>query len=160
MARFVFSLQSVLDQREVEESACQTDLARARLTQAMLEAELGRLNDEITAANETMRDQHLVGRLDVGLIATHRRFLIAVRHSVTKLAEQIATARLDVEAKQRKLNDAAKARKTIESLRDKQKSRWLADEQRKELAIADDVGMQIAFQNIQAAAHAGSGAGR
>jgi flagellar FliJ protein len=155
MARFVFPLQSVLDQREVEERAAQTDLARARLTMATLEIELTRLNDEIGAANDQMRDQHLVGRLDVNLIATHRRFLIAVKHSVTKLAEQIATARLDVEAKQRKLNQAAMARKTIESLRDKQKSRWLADQQRKDLAIADDVGMQIAYQNLQAAAHSG-----
>ncbi|RYG64634.1 hypothetical protein EON77_19480, partial [bacterium] len=76
--------------------------------------------------------------------------LIAMKSQVMQLAEQIAKARLDAEAKQRKLNDAAKGRKAIEVLRDKQKERWLAEQNRKELAIADDVGMQIAFHHLTA----------
>ena len=150
MARFTFSLQTVLEQREHEERACQMDLARARLVQGQLEAKLAQMNDEIVAANEQMRDHHLVGKIDVSIIATHRRFLIAMRSAVTQLAQQIAAARLDCEAKQRKLNDAAKGRKAIEVLRDKQKERWLAEQNRKELAIADDVGMQIAFHHLAA----------
>lgn len=150
MARFTFSLQTVLEQREHDERACQMELARARLLQVQLETRLGQLNDEIVAANEQMRDHHLVGRIDVSLIATHRRFLIAMRSNVMKLAEEIAVARLDAEAKQRKLSDAAKGRKAIEVLRDKQKARWAAEQDRKELAIADDVGMQIAFHHLSA----------
>lgn len=150
MARFVFTLQTVLDQREAEERACQMELARARLLQVQLETRLGQLNDEVVAANEQMRDHHLVGRIDVSIIAAHRRFLIAMRTAVMQLAEQIAAARLDAEAKQRKLSEAAKGRKAIEVLRDKQKSRWAAEQDRKELAIADDVGMQIAFHHLTA----------
>lgn len=155
MARFVFTLQTVLDQREAEERGCQMELARARQTQVQLETRSGELNREIVESNEQMRDHHLVGRLDVGIIATHRRFLIAMQASVAQLATQIAAARLDVEARQRKLNDAVKARKAIELLRDKQRGRWLADENRKELAIADDVGMQIAFHNLTAGGSVG-----
>jgi flagellar FliJ protein len=150
MARFTFPLQTVLEQREADERTCQMELARARLLQTQLEAKLTGLNDEIVGANEQMRDHHLVGRIDVNLISTHRRFLIAMRAQVIQLAEQIAKARLDCEAKQRKLNDAAKGRKAIEVLRDKQKERWLAEQNRKELAIADDVGMQIAFHHLTA----------
>ena len=157
MARFTFALQSVLEQREIEERTCQMELAASRAVQVALEADLSRLNEEIVGANESMRNEHLIGRINVNVISTHRRFLIAMRQSVVALAERIAAARMDVEAKQRKLADAAKSRKVIEHLRDKQKARWTADENRKELAIADDVGMQIAFHNLQADAAAVGG---
>ena len=149
MARFDFSLQAVLAQRETQERTCQMELAHARLALSTLEQGLTRLNDEIAGENETMRSEHLVGRLNVSVIAGHRRFLVAVRAKVIELVAQIAGARLEVEANQRKLAEAAKQRKAIETLRDKQKARWTAEQSRKELAIADDVGMQIAFHNLQ-----------
>lgn len=151
MAQFKFKLQVVLDQRQREERLAQLDFAKAQLTQRTLEAELTAIETDLKAANEHLRDHHLVGKIDTSMIVTHRRYLISVRQAVVAKAKQIADARLKSEAAQRKLAAAAKDRKAIELLRDRQKSRWLAEEDKKELAIADDVGMQIAYQNLIAA---------
>lgn len=149
MARFVFGLQTVLEQRETEETLCQRELFEAQLAQRKLLDELAELETQIQGANDTMRSEHLVGTLKPIMIATHRRYLIAMKQQVFSLAERIAAARTTVEAKQRKLAEAAKNRKVIELLRDKQKSRWTAEQDRREQAAADDVAMQIGFHNLQ-----------
>lgn len=159
MARFVFGLQTVLEQRENEEILCKKELFEAQSEQKRLMDQLAEVEAEIRTANETMRNEHLVGSLKPTMIATHRRYLIAMKQRVFSLAEQIASARTRVEAKQRKLADATKAKKVIELLRDKQKERWVAEQDRRELAAADDVAMQIAFHNLQTGAAALSSVG-
>ena len=149
MARFVFGLQTVLEQRETEETLCKRDLFEAQLAQRRLMDDLAQIETQIITANDTMRSEHLVGTLRPTMIATHRRYLIAMKQQVFSLAEKIAAARTTVEARQRKLAEASKNKKVIELLRDKQKSRWTAEQDRKELAAADDVAMQIAYHNLQ-----------
>jgi flagellar protein FliJ len=149
MAQFKFTLQTVLEQRQTQERLCQMELAQTQLDLKHVEEELAGTEREIASANDTMRDKHLVGKIDVTLIASHRRYLLAMRQRVIQIAERIVQARLAVEAKQRKLVEAAVQRKAIETLKDKQKSRWATEQDRKELAIADDVGMQIAYHNMQ-----------
>lgn len=150
MARFVFGLQTVLEQREIEETLCKKELFEAQLAQKRLMDDLAELEGQIRGANESMRNEHLVGILKPTMIATHRRYLIAMKQRVFTLADSIAVARTNVEAKQRKLAEAAKNKKVIELLRDKQKSRWDAEQNRREHAAADDVAMQIAFHNLRA----------
>jgi flagellar protein FliJ len=158
MARFVFNLQTVLEQREREEQLAQMDYAQARLEQKRLEEELATLEVDLKASNEHMRDKHLVGTIDTAMLAAHRRYLISMRTLVITVAQKIATARLKVEATQRKLAEAAKHHKAIEVLRDRQKSRWTAEQDRKELASADDVAMQIAYQNLSITVGGGNAA--
>ena len=155
MAQFKFSLQVVLDQREREEQLAQMDYAKAQLAQKQLEAQLAKVEADLLEANEHMRDHHLVGQINTSMIATHRRFLIAMRASVIALAQRIGAARLATEAAQRKLAVAAKDKKAIETLRDRQKQRWAAEQDKKDLALADDVAMQIAYHNLTAEAVAG-----
>lgn len=148
MARFTFNLQTVLDEREREEQLCQKSLGEAALRKQKLDDELAVLERQIVENNESMRDNHLVGKLNVNILTSHRRYLIATRQQVIGLAQRIAAARLEVEQARRKLNEAAKNRKAIEVLRDRQKARWSAEQERKERAIADDASMQIAFDNL------------
>jgi flagellar export protein FliJ len=148
MAQFKFNLQVVLEQREREERLAQMAFAQAQLVQKQHEADLARIEGELRGANDYLRDHHLVGQIDTTMIASHRRFLIAMRSSVIAVAQQIAAARLKVEAAQRKLAAAAKDTKAIEVLRDRQKQRWMAEQEKKELALADDVAMQIAYHNL------------
>lgn len=155
MAQFNFKLQVVLEQREREERLAQVAHAQAKLAQRTLETELATIESDLRDANEHLRDHHLVGKIDTSMIATHRRYLIAVRSTVISKAKQIADARLNCESTQRKLATAAKDRKAIELLRDRQKSRWLAELDKKELALADDVGMQIAYQDFAAVTDSG-----
>lgn len=148
MAQFKFNLEVVLDEREREEQLAQMEYAKAQLAQKQLEAQLAQVEADLLAANEHMRDHHLVGKINTSMIATHRRFLIAMRGNVIAIAQKIAAARLTTEGAQRKLAAAAKDKKAIETLRDRQKQRWVAEQDKKELALADDVAMQIAYHNL------------
>ena len=51
-------------------------------------------------------------------------------------------------AAQTGLAEAAKQRKIMEKLRERQQERWQAEQSRKELALSDEVAMQMTFQNI------------
>jgi flagellar export protein FliJ len=46
------------------------------------------------------------------------------------------------------LAEAAKQRKIIEKLREQQFERWKADQAKRELAQLDEIGMQLAYQNL------------
>lgn len=148
MARFVFTLQTVLEQREREERLCQLDLAQAQQQLVELERQLQEMNAEMVASNGELKTQHAAGKLNVQAIALHRRYLAAMKLRVIAHAEKMSGARLAVEAKQRKLAEAAKNRKAIEVLRDKQKQRWQADQDKRERELMDEAGMQIAFANL------------
>lgn len=150
MAQFKFNLQTVLNEREREEMLCQKAMGEAAARKQAAEDDLANVERQITTNNEAMRDNHLVGKLDVNVLTSHRRYLIAMRQQVIQIAQRIANARLEVEQARRKLNEAAKNRKAIEVLRDRQKQRWLAEQERKERAIADDASMQIAYDNLVA----------
>ena len=156
MARFTFNLQAVLEEREREEQLCQKSLGEAAARKQGAEEELAAVERQLTVNNEQMRDHHLVGKLDVNVLTSHRRYLIAMRQQVIQIAQRIAAARLEVEQARRKLNEAAKNRKAIEVLRDKQKQRWQAEQERKDRAIADDAAMQIAFDNLVGFAASGN----
>ncbi|MFT3786069.1 MAG: flagellar export protein FliJ [Tepidisphaeraceae bacterium] len=158
MAQFRFSLQTVLDQREHEERLCQLALAQAQQVLVQLEQRLAGIQQEIVAANQDLRDNHLTGQINIQSIGVHRRYLAAMKAQVIQLAQQMADARLNIQAKQRKLAEAAKHRKAIEVLRDKQKQRWQDDQAKKERELLDEAGMQIAFANLTIESMPGSAA--
>jgi flagellar protein FliJ len=153
MARFVFTLQIVLEQREREERLCQLELAQAQQSLVQLELQLQQMNAEMTSSNADLKRLHEAGKLDVPTIAQQRRYLAAMKLKVIDHARQMADARLAVEAKQRKLAEAAKQRKAIEVLRDKQKQRWSAEQDKRERDLMDEAGMQIAFNNLTLSAN-------
>lgn len=148
MARFVFTLQTVLEQRERDERLCQLELAQAQQALVELETQLQQMNAEIVGSNADLKSQADARQLNVQTIAQHRRYLGAMKLKVIAHAETMSRARLAIEAKQRKLSDAAKQRKAIELLRDKQKQRWLAEQDKRERDLMDEAGMQIAYANL------------
>lgn len=150
MARFTFTLQTVLEQRERDERLCQLELAQAQLTLTDLDRRLSEMNGEIVGTNNDLKHRHESRTLDVATLASHRRYLAAMKLKVIEHAQKMAEARLAVEAKQRKLAEAAKQRKAIEVLRDKQKQRWQADQDKRERDLMDEAGMQIAYANLTA----------
>ncbi|HQY87774.1 MAG TPA: flagellar export protein FliJ [Tepidisphaeraceae bacterium] len=147
MARFVFRLESVLKQREREEQFCQAALAEALGVQAGLEAKIAQIEQEVRRETESLRTR-MVGHIDTTEILRHRRYLAACAIDVARISQELANARLRVEASRRKLTDAAKRRKALELLRDKQKAEFNSEFERKHQIELDEVSMQIAFADM------------
>lgn len=148
MARFVFSLESVLRQRKHAEQERLRDLAIVQTEMTRLQNELKALNDSIQSSAADMKANHLTGSLDVAYLAAHRRYSVAMQRRGFSLVQDMARQQRKVDDAQRLLADAAKERKVVEKLRERQLERWKSEIGRKELAEADEVGGHWGYQQV------------
>lgn len=144
MARFIFNLEAVLAQRKHVEQQRQRELAIVQAQMTALQNELKAMNDSMKTAADELRAHHLTGELDLSFLAAHRRFTIAMQRKAVTLAQRIALVQRQVDEARAVLSEAAKQRKAIEKLREKQFERWRSERSRKELAEMDEIGMQLA----------------
>jgi len=156
MAQFKFKLAAVLRHRESVEKERQRDYALALARQKEIEDQLKALDQTMQSTNDDVRQNHLVGRLDVSFITAHRRFLLGMRQKAATLAVALAKAQKETEAARVVMAEAAKQRMVLEKLREKQEQRWRDEAARKEMMALDEVAMQIAFAQTTATAEGNS----
>ena len=148
MAKFVFQLDGVLRQRKHVEQERQRALAMVQAQMARLQDELRALNDAVSASTSDVRDNRLIGRLDLHYLTAHRRYMLAMQRKGTELVQKMALVQRQVVDAQQALAAAAKDRKAIDKLREKQHGRWLEEQNRRELMQQDEVAMQMSYQNL------------
>ena len=158
MAKFVFPLESVLRHRERGEQERMRELAVCQAEMSRLQLELKALNDSVRASAQDMKDNRLVGALDVAYLAAHRRYAVATQRKGMLLVQEMARQQRKVDEAQRLLAEAAKERKVMEKLRERQHERWRSEVGRKELAEADEVGAQWGYRQIVEGAQHEAGA--
>lgn len=151
MAMFRFRLQAVLDEREREETRMQAALAEVQGRAVAIERSIEQCSVEVQREQSALRDGGLVGAIDVSRIIAYRRFVAAKMAQAQMLSRELIEARLAVEAARKRLAEVARNRKAIETLRDQQKARWLQDQNRREVALADEIGTQNAFDEFSIA---------
>jgi flagellar protein FliJ len=148
MAKFVFRLAVVLRQRKRAEQECQRALAERLAVLVELQNALKRLDESAKNAGEDLRKNHLTGAIDLTYLAAHRRYMNAMQQQGLEIAKQIGAAQTVVDAARAKLTEAAKARKVIEKLRERQFERWQLDQSRRETAATDEIGSQIGYRDL------------
>ncbi|HSV16086.1 MAG TPA: flagellar export protein FliJ [Tepidisphaeraceae bacterium] len=151
MATFVFKLHGVLRHREMIEQEKQRAFAVAQAEKAAAQAEIKRLDETVQQALADLRANHLTGSLNLSFLAAHRRFMLAMQRQGLVLMQKVQDAQKKVDAAQTELAEAAKQRKIMDKLRERQHERWQLEISRKELAQLDEVAMQMSFQNNLAA---------
>jgi flagellar export protein FliJ len=121
MGRFVFKLEAVLEQAEVQRT-------------------MQRLRSEIASAERAQRDASVVqrGEVNARMLAAQARFAATMRRKIAILREQLAAAQKNEMAAHAALIDAAKGRKVMEKLREKQQAKWMEQEQKREQSAAED----------------------
>src|SRR5688572_6697536 len=148
MAKFVFRLTPVLEQRKREEQEKQRELATRELVVVNLQNELKRLDESLKSASEDLRKNRLTGASDLTFLTAHRRFLTAMQRQGLSIVQKIAAAQVHVDEARRALVEAAKRRKVIERLREKQLARWREEQARREQTEMDEIGSQIGYANV------------
>jgi flagellar FliJ protein len=151
MPRFVFNLESVLRHRVQAEQERMREVAVVQAEMTRLQNELKALNDAMKASSQEMKANHLTGPLDVGYLAAHRRYTVAMQRGGLALVQEMARQQRKVDDAQRLLAEAAKDRKVMEKLKERQYERWKAEVERKETAQADEVAMQLTYRQHHAA---------
>lgn len=146
MPKFVFQLDAVLRHRKALEEQRQRELGLARAEMAKMEAELRAMDDTAKNVSDDVRNNRLTGTLDMAFLAAHRRYVLAMQRKAMELAARMAQQQVVVEATRKALAEAAKQRKIMEKLRDKQHERWRAEQSHKELEQLGEVNMQLALE--------------
>ena len=146
MAKFSFNLEPVLRHRLLAEQERQRDLAVVQAELTRLQGELKALNDAMRAEAEDMKANRLIGSVDVTYLAAHRRYTAASQRKGMLLVQEMAKQQRKVDEAQKLLAEAAKERKVLEKLKERQRERWAQEVQRKELAELDEAGMQLSYR--------------
>src|SRR5689334_5629569 len=97
MAKFDFSLESVLRHRTFVEQERLRDLAVVQAEMTRLQAELTALNDAMQASALDMKANHLTGSLDVNYLAAQRRYTVATQRKGLMLVQEMARQQRKVE---------------------------------------------------------------
>jgi flagellar FliJ protein len=152
MAQFVFQLEGVLRHRERLEKERQRDLAIAQAEMMRLEGELTALNQQVRQSTTDVRENHLVGRLDMGYLAAHRRYMLGMQRKALALAQRMAAQQRQVEEAQKALMEASKQRKIMEKLKERRQRNWAAAMAFREAGALDELTTQMSYRDLTARA--------
>src|SRR5688572_9817014 len=151
MPKFVFQLDAVLRHRKMIEEQRQRELGAVQTVMAAMGAELRSIDEAAKDVADEVRNNRLTGTLDMTFLAAHRRYLLAMQRKAVALAQRMAAQQQLVDSARRQLAEAAKQRKIIEKLKERQHERWKFEQSRKELEQLSEVNMQLALEPYFAA---------
>jgi flagellar FliJ protein len=143
MAKFNFKLHAVLRQRELIEQQCQREFSIAAAEHAAAQAELKRLDDIVKTATVDLRENRLIGVINLSFLAAHRRFMSDMQRQGVAQIQKVELARKNMEVVRARLNEALKQKKIIEKLKEKQLAAWNEAAAKKETAALDEIAMQL-----------------
>lgn len=149
MKRFEFPLQALLEQRQRVEEARQRELAVELRQMARVEEGLRGLEASVAAEHAALRDGHLTGRIDLSLLAAHRRFLLGCERRRAELLTELSACRQRVERARALLTEAATARKVVERLRERRYAQWKSAVFKAEQDELDDAVSSLRVYRLQ-----------
>ena len=146
MPRFHFQLEALLTHRRQIEKEKQRRVAQIQQEILALRRHIQDSQALIQSQNKTLGARELTGRLDMQYIAHEKRFVGALTVRIVLALHKLAALEQTLAAARAELLAAARARKVIEKLREKQWNRWRLEQQRKEAAVIDEIGTQLAVR--------------
>jgi flagellar FliJ protein len=149
MARFIFKLDGVLQHRERIEQEHQRALAVVTAELVRLQGDLRQITDEMNRNAADVRDNHLVGKLNMSYLAAHRRYMLGMQRKMQNSVEVIGAQQQLVEAARAHLAEATKQKKILEKLRERYHERWKVDQARQEASALDELATQMSYAASQ-----------
>ena len=147
-AKFRFPLQSVLDHRQRIENQRRRELAEVEARRQACYDSLRSMQQSILGARHGL-GSGLRGRVDMAQVSGFARYSMEARAEAQQIVQRLAVIERDVERAREQLADAARQRKALELLRDKQLAEWHQRQDRREAAELDEIGMQLYVRQQQ-----------
>lgn len=148
MARFKFKLEALLTHRQQIEKEKQRRVAQVQQEMQAVRRHIQETQNRIAAENRTLGKGELTGRLDMQYIAHEKRFVGALLVRIALAEQKLASLEQALAGAKAELLAAARDRKVIEKLRDKQFERWRQEQERKDAAATDEIGTQLAIRDM------------
>jgi flagellar protein FliJ len=146
MARFEFRLEALLTHRAQIEKDKQRRLAQVQQQIQLVLRKIQDAETRIREENRSLGAQELTGKLDMQYIAHEKRFVGALTMRIALARQEVAALEVTMAAARKELLAAARARKVIEKLKERQRARWRQEQERKEAANMDEIGTQLAVR--------------
>lgn len=138
MARFIFSLQNILNMKEKLEDQAKNDFAHANLRLQEAVAEREALEQRLDAEKQKLQ-QDISAALDIGKIRQRENAVEILRMYVRQQTLVVLQREKEVEVAREQLNEAMKERKTFEKLREKAFDAFLEEEKQREQKEVDEL---------------------
>jgi len=150
MARFIFSLQPLLQHRLHIEKEHQRKVAEIQQQANELRNHIQETQRRILEQNRKLTADQLLGPLDLAYIANEKRYVNTLQLVIVNTLQRLTLVERSIAAARAELLEAARARKVIEKLREKHFTRWREELDRKEIAELDEIGTQLALRQLAA----------
>jgi flagellar FliJ protein len=147
--KFHFSLEALLEHRQRIEKEQQRVVAKIQQDVQALVREIQQAEAKISAENKKLTTEKLVGHLDMQYISLEKRFVGNLHLKISMTMQQLMGVEKKLAAARVELLVAARSRKVIEKLKDKQLARWRAEQDRKESDLLDELGTQLTLRELQ-----------
>ncbi len=149
MKKYLFSMQRILEAREAQEKGRQIELAKINQQVELAKKELQSLRRvRSTEVEDIVKAQRLSG--SGGELASLVAYLDALDGRIDSCDTRIQELRVDLSEARAALSSAAKERKVLEKLSDKEKQEWLKDCNRLEQKSIDESASAGVFRRIHA----------
>jgi flagellar FliJ protein len=149
MARFVFELEVVLEQRTRVEESKQRALAELERARVTIMDRARQIQESMSAGRNDLRSRLTPGPV---AIASVRLQTGSAMHSVIqlqRLAIELAGVHKRIDAARAELLAATVARKAVQALKDRRYAAWKREQDRKENAMLDDLSVMRFGRNEQ-----------
>ena len=143
---FEFRLEALLTHRKQIEREHQLKVAQIQQQIQVLMRQIQDAQARIVEENGRLSVEELVGRLDMQYIARQKRYVGNLHVQIILTMQRMAGIEKTLTTARAELLEAARSRKVIEKLREKQFARWLADMERKQAVENDEIGTQLALR--------------
>ncbi len=138
MAKFRYSLQSVLDIKIKMETQAKQAFSAAKAALDEEEERLQKLYEQKRLYEEKAREL-LNGRLDIQAIEENKQSVLFAEQAITEQKRQVLMAERRLEEARRELTEVMMERKTHETLREKAFEEFLLEENRAESKSVDEL---------------------
>ena len=147
MAKFVFQLEGVLRQRTHVEQQRKRELAVVQQQMSTLDAELRALDASVRNAEQDLRQNRLIGKIDLAFLAAHRRYAFAMQRKAMGVAQKMANVQLLLEKAAKVAAEASKQKKILEKLRERRFARWREQLERRDLIEMDEISTRLSYEH-------------
>lgn len=142
MAGFIFSLETLLQQRQREEDSVQRRLADIRRQRDDILRQVRSAERTIVEQNKVLATEKLVGRLDLTFIGHEKRYVGTLHVFMAQNLQRLAQVEQGMHAVRQQLLAAVKQRRMLEKLREKQETRWRDRQNQHQQRMLDELTMQ------------------
>ena len=147
VAKFHFPLEALLTHRLHVEKEKQRKLAEVQGEIQQLTGQIHDTHARISAENRALTSTQLTGTLDMQYIAFEKRYVGNLHVRIILAMQKLAALEGKLAAARAELLAAARDRRVIEKLKEKQHSRWKQAQDKKEAALMDEIGTQLSLRH-------------